>query len=172
LIINVKNEYSRKMDSLLRYAQQDSLALLEALLKAQEVYADIHKVDIGSIWSTATLSLKIFRMKFLKHNIPVLDRKTDTFVRGGYFGGATDHYQLYGENLYYYDVNSLYPYAMMKDMPVFPTGFTKNISQDDLINGNFFGYVLADIETPNDMKIPLLPYRAGIKQPVQFPTGK
>ena len=172
LIINVKNEYSRKMDSLLRYAQQDSLALLEALLKAQELYADIHNIDIGSIWSTATLSLKIFRMRFLKHDIPSLARDTDTFVRQGYFGGGTDHYQLYGENLYYYDINSLYPYAMMKDIPVVPDSFHDNITPDDLVNGSFFGYCLANIECPKDMKIPLLPYRKGRGHPVSFPTGK
>ena len=111
-------------------------------------------------------------MKFLKHNIPSLDRITDNFVREAYFGGATDHYQLYGENLFYYDINSLYPYAMLKDIPLAPAGFHDNISQEDLVNGNFFGYCLADIECPKDMKIPLLPFRKCRGENVYYPTGQ
>ena len=42
---------------------------------------------------------------------------TDTFVRNSYFGGAVDCYKCYGKDLYYYDVNSLYPFAMLKPMP-------------------------------------------------------
>ena len=38
---------------------------------------------------------------------------TDRFIRGSYYGGAVDYYKAYGENLHYYDVNSLYPYAML-----------------------------------------------------------
>jgi hypothetical protein len=55
--------------------------LLLAMIKGQEIYTDIHQVDICSIWSTATLSLKIYRLKYLKHNIPSLNKDTDHFVR-------------------------------------------------------------------------------------------
>ena len=41
----------------------------------------------------------------------------DSFIRKGYFGGATDYYQLKAENIHYYDVNSLYPFAKCKPMP-------------------------------------------------------
>ena len=30
----------------------------------------------------------------------------DAFIRRGYYGGHADTYKPYGENLYYYDVNS------------------------------------------------------------------
>jgi hypothetical protein len=73
--------------------------------------------DITTILSTSTLSMKIFRSKFLKVNIPVLKRIDDDFIRKGYFGGATDYYKMKAENIYYYDVNSLNPFAMMKPMP-------------------------------------------------------
>ena len=65
----------------------------------------------------STLSMKIFRSKFLNVDIPILKRLDDTFIRKAYFGGATDYYRLKAENLHYYDVNSLYPFARMKDMP-------------------------------------------------------
>lgn len=39
------------------------------------------------------------------------------FIRRAYYGGHTDTYKPYGENLYYYDVNSLYPFVM-KEFPM------------------------------------------------------
>jgi len=40
----------------------------------------------------------------------------DKFIRRWYYGGHTDVYIPYGENLHYYDANSLYPFAMLWDM--------------------------------------------------------
>lgn len=42
------------------------------------------------------------------------------FIRESYFGGATFYYTLTlkAKNLRYYDVNSLYPFAMKKAMPL------------------------------------------------------
>jgi len=37
----------------------------------------------------------------------------DSFIRKGYYGGGTDVYEGYAQLVYYYDVNSLYPYAML-----------------------------------------------------------
>jgi hypothetical protein len=37
------------LNQFIQYAKQDSISLLQALLKAQNIYIDKHKVDIGSI---------------------------------------------------------------------------------------------------------------------------
>lgn len=105
------------LEEIKSYSMQDSNALFNSIFKLQEIYLLDYNVDICSILSTSTLSLKIFRSKYLKVNIPILKRREDTFIRQSYFGGATDYYKLRAENLYYYDVNSLYPFAMIKDMP-------------------------------------------------------
>jgi len=89
------------------YSLQDSIALFDCIYKLQEMYLMDYRVDITTILSTSTLSMKIFRSKFLNVDIPVLKRLDDTFIRKAYFGGATDYYKLKAENLYYYDVNSL-----------------------------------------------------------------
>ena len=47
------------------YAIQDSIALLQAMSKAQIIYYFKHHVDICTIVSTASLSLKIFRTNYL-----------------------------------------------------------------------------------------------------------
>lgn len=101
------------------YALQDTICLLKALEILQDKYHINHKIEISSILSTSTLSLKIFRKNFLNDDIeiPVLKGEIDKFIRKSYLGGATDYYIAEGEDLYYYDVNSLYPHVMRKDMP-------------------------------------------------------
>ena len=89
----------------IKYAIQDSVCLLEALIKAQSEYLRDFNIDLTSVFSTSSLSLKIFVSRFLKGNIPILKRGIDQFIRRGYFGGGTDYYKAYGENLYYYDIN-------------------------------------------------------------------
>lgn len=75
------------------YAIQDSKALLKVLRKAQAIYFKEYEVDIAKAYSTANLSLTIFRKKFLKIKIPVLSQLYDSMVRESYYGGATDYYK-------------------------------------------------------------------------------
>ena len=140
-----------------KYSIRDSIALLNCLTRAQEHYIDNYQVDIGSIWSTATLSMKIFRTHFLDNNINCLTKKTDHFVRTGYFGGATDYYKKYGENLFHYDVNSLYPHAMLNPMPTSIKKFYFNMKGINL--NDLFGFFLVEIECPKNIKYPFIPFR-------------
>lgn len=58
---------SLKDDNLLndfkKYALQDSICLFNVLKSAQDAYKSDYKTDITSIFSTSTLSLKIFRLE-------------------------------------------------------------------------------------------------------------
>jgi hypothetical protein len=51
------------------YSIQDSLSLFEALTIAQKIYLEKYNVDITTIYSTSTLSLKIYRSNFQDVNI-------------------------------------------------------------------------------------------------------
>jgi hypothetical protein len=64
---------------------------------------------------------------------------------------------MYGENLQYYDVNSLYPLAMTKPMPLKITAWHSNLN--DIKLEDFFGFAKCIVECPKNIKIPLLPYR-------------
>lgn len=151
-----------------KYALQDAIALYESLKIAQSTYFDLFKIDIESVYSTATLALKIFRTKFLEDNIFILPQYMDTFIRQGYYGGGTDVYKAYGENIHYYDVNSLYPSAMLNPMPY-------NLVTPNLLDlttrslDTFFGFVKAEIYCPTDMLRPVLPYHSNGK--TIYPTG-
>jgi len=144
------------LNQFIEYSKQDSISLLKALIKAQKIYIDEHEVDIASIWSTSTLSLKIFRQKFLDVDIPILTNKLDDIIRLSYIGGSTDYFYKYGENLKHYDVNSLYPQAMCNPMPI---KFLGESIGDSVKLENIFGFAEAKITTPDNLIIPLLPFK-------------
>lgn len=152
LFNNPKLFYSFK-----KYSKQDAIALFNALTSAQFLYWDKYKVDIVDVYSTATLSLKIFRTNFQEHSIYILPQHMDNFIRASYFGGGTDVYKAYGKKIYYYDVNSLYPFAMLNPMP----GNLVHPNKIDLTNrklDSFFGYAEAIITCPDNILRPVLPY--------------
>nr|YP_009739386.1 DNA polymerase 2 [Tricholoma terreum]QIC20230.1 DNA polymerase 2 [Tricholoma terreum] len=128
-----------------QYAIQDSKALLKALLSAQDIYLRDFNIDITSIVSTSSLSLKIFRTKFLNVDIPILKGSTDKFIRNSYFGGGCDYYKGYGQNLYYYDVNSLYPFSMMKPMPFKLIKQHNNLNLDLTVDNKLFGFLKLNV---------------------------
>lgn len=144
------------LSEFIKYSKQDSISLLKALLKAQNIYINEHEVDITSIWSASTLSFKIFRQKFLDVDIPILSNKLDDIIRLSYIGGSTDYFYKYGENLKHYDVNSLYPKAMCNPMPL---EFLGESNGENVQLENVFGFAEARITTPDDIAIPLLPFK-------------
>jgi len=144
------------LNQFIEYSKQDSISLLKALMKAQKIYIDEHEVDIPSIWSTSTLSFKIFRQKFLDIDIPILTNKLDDIIRLSYIGGSTDYFYNYGENLKHYDVNSLYPKAMCNPMPLEFLG--ESIGNSVKLE-NIFGFAEVKVTTPENMDIPILPFK-------------
>lgn len=99
-----------------------------------------------------------------------LDKKKYNFIASGYYGGRVDVFQTYVESpnseIYYYDVNSLYPFAMLNYMP---EGKGTWINLDINSFENFFGFVDITIESPSNIHIPILPYR--FEDSLYFPKG-
>ena len=167
---NNKNVFKYKyiFKDFINYSKQDSIALYNALLKAQKEFISLHNVDITSIVSISSLAMKIFRTKYLEIDIPILNSNNDNFIRKSYYGGATDYYYAHVENAFYYDVNSLYPKAMCNFMPyqiIKKHNNMNNVNLDD-----FFGFCLAEIHCPDNIDNPMLPLRYNNK--TIFPRGK
>src|SRR5690606_10723535 len=78
-----------------------------------------------------------------------LDKKKYNFIASGYYGGKVDVFQTYADSpnseIYYYDVNSLYPFAMLNYMPE-GTGTWINLDINSF--ENFFGFVDITMESP------------------------
>ncbi|KAK9741127.1 hypothetical protein RND81_03G083600 [Saponaria officinalis] len=160
-------------DSLIEYMKQDIILLGGILLKFQNLYFNAYQDDIVKKITTPSLALSLFRNKYYddkKSSIHIPNMNEDRFIRRGYYGGHTDAYIPYGEDLYYYDVNSLYPF-IMKECPM-PGGVP--VWYSDLENRNLdemFGFIEAYIECPKSIKKPFLPYRERKNGTLIFPTG-
>lgn len=158
---------------LLDYMKQDILLLGGVMLKAQEIYWKLFKVDIESKITLASLALSIFRLKYYDASnwpIHIPNKNEDSFIRLAYYGGHTDAYKPFGKNLYYYDVNSLYPFVM-KEFPM-PGGvpvWHRNLEGMDL--DSMFGFIEAYVECPKTINKPFLPYR-NKENTLIFPTGE
>lgn len=64
--------------------------------------------------SVLALAMKIFRSNYYaKSSLPGKALEAQ-FLRKPFYGGHTDVYKPYDENLYVYDSNSLYPFSMTK----------------------------------------------------------
>mgnify|MGYP003361840480 CR=1 FL=1 len=101
--------------------------------------------------------------------IHIQNRNEDTFIRRGYYGGHSDVYKPYGVDLYYYDVNSLYPFIIKEfDMPGGVPVWRKNLEEVDL--DSLFGVCEAYDVCPTKIDRPFLPYKQ--KKILVYPTGK
>ena len=82
-------------------------------------YWDRFHIDITNCLTVSSMAMKIYRTHYYPSTYPIYRPQPNraAFIRKGYYGGHTDVYIPYGKGLFYYDVNSLYPYAMTKPMP-------------------------------------------------------
>ncbi|KAF6154153.1 hypothetical protein GIB67_016405 [Kingdonia uniflora] len=150
-------------DQLLDYMRQDIrlLAGVVIVMKAQEIYWTEYSIDITSCLTLSSLAMKIFRSRYYNDKefpIHIPNRNEDEFFRSGYYGGHADMYKPYGKNLYYYDVNSLYPFVMKTyPMPCGTPVWNGNMRGIDL--SEIFGFVQAYIITPKNIDKLFLPIR-------------
>ncbi|XP_059067855.1 DNA polymerase-like [Cryptomeria japonica] len=160
-------------EQLLDYMIQDIRLLGGVMLKAQDIYWNQYKVDIENCLTFPTLAMTIFRTNYynpISWPIHIPSRNEDTFIRCGYYGRHADTYKPYGENLYYYDVNSLYPYVMKScPMPGGTPVWHANLEGQEL--SNLYGFIEAYVVCPSTIKRPFLPYRDH-NDTLLFPTGK
>ena len=129
--------------------------------------------------------MHIFRTKYLLPNtIPLIKPKLHYIIKQSYFGGITEVYKPYGENIKSYDVNSLYP-TSMHNFPM-PTGkmyhfknnnlnVTENLIPTQLkIKDPTHGFFKVIVESPENLNTPILPFRLKTPKGVRttFPLGK
>ncbi|KAL2330707.1 hypothetical protein Fmac_018288 [Flemingia macrophylla] len=160
-------------ESLLDYMEQDILLLGGIMQSFQDIYYKAYQADIVNKLTIASLALSLFREKYYdenKHCIHIPNQNEDTFLRRGYYGGHTDAYTPYGKNLYYYDVNSLYPFVMKEfTMPGGTPVWHSDLESMTL--DSMFGFIEAYVECPKSIKKPFLPYRDNKEGTLIFPTG-
>lgn len=69
--------------------------------------------------TNTSLSLKSLNTKFNTPNliIPyITNKELYNYINNSYYAPRTEIFKPYGENLYYYDVNNLYPFAALNNL--------------------------------------------------------
>lgn len=138
------------------------MLLAGMMLKAQDIIYTEFDVDIVNMTTVTSLALTIFRTKFyddVKYPIHIPSHSMDSFIReGAKRGGHSDVYKPYIKDGYYYDVNSLYPYAMKNwPMPIGKPWWERNLKRRKLLD--LFGFIQVYVICPASMHKPFLGYR-------------
>ena len=149
------NSWSLRKESI-HYCELDCKVLHQILCKFNKHIFDKFTLNVHKFPTLSSLALGIYRSGYLgDYKIPKLGGNIFDFIKQGYTGGRVDVFIPYGEDLFYYDVNSLYPTVYSsKPMPVgTPTWFSGNILERD---PEAFGFFRCKINAPDNLKIPVL----------------
>lgn len=156
-------------DETIKYLNNDLYSLHQVLTKAnKQIFLD-YNINMSESLTISGLAVKIYLKDFYNSNIPNINKASlYKDIKQAYYGGITEVYKPHGHNLYYYDVNSLYPSVALQDMPGLICSklvFYVNNQEID----NLFGFFYCSIETPLDGYLGLFPIRdIGLT----FPLGK
>jgi hypothetical protein len=114
-------------------------------------------------------SMSLFRNRYLKYHIKQPKREIIKELYSGYYGGRNEAFTRgLVKDMYYYDINSLYPYVMKSYQYPFINSLRLD-EKPDISLLKYEGMSLCDISAP-DMRYPLLPHRYNDK--LCFPIGE
>lgn len=155
-----------------KYLIKDLLSLHEVITKFNHELFLNFNLNITDILTISGLAQKIFKKFYYKKSIIPLINTKEIYndVKLSYYGGKTEVFRPQGKDLYYYDVNSLYPFVALNDMPGCEVSYIEFYNDDYNLN-DLFGMFYCDISTKNyDGYIGLLPVRDS-KRGLIFPLG-
>ena len=139
-----------------KYCLQDCISLFEVISKFNSMIFSLFQLNIVDYPTLPSLSFAIYKTRYMKKDvIAQISGKIDKDIRKSYTGGAVDAYIPEGENVFCYDVNSLYPYVMSKfDMPVgSPTFFHGDITK---YQPDAFGFFKVEVTCPENLQHPII----------------
>jgi hypothetical protein len=158
----------------LKYLKNDILGLYEVMEEFNRLTFIHFNQQITDALTITRLSLNIFYRYYYLPSIKPIPYIKKTyifnFIKEAYFGGITEVYRPYGENLILIDVNSLYPHSALNDMTGIDCRYMETLDHETTLNlDEIFGFFQAKIETNNNY-IGLLPIR--LKNKIILPNGK
>lgn len=146
-------------NEVIKYLELDLKSLHQVISIFSRDIFNIENIDITKLPTISSIAFKIFRANYLQDNkLPIIKGNAHNDMRNAYYGGVVEVFKNEGTNLKYYDVTSLYPFAMLNDMP---TGDMLFSTDPNILN--YFGIIFVEVDTtgldPKFMNYPLLPYK-------------
>lgn len=152
-----------------KYLYIDCLSLYQCLYEFSYLIND--KFHIAELPLTiASLALKIWRSNYLDTSIVLPDEPRDKFIRNGYYGGRVQYLGcgvmtngVY-KNCKILDVNSMYPKAMLGELPIGALFYSKDFKKVCKDNKNKipFGMYRVSYTLPKSLKhSPFISYKDG-----------
>ena len=146
-----------------KYLHADCVALHQIILKFFTVLNEEFKLNPITNLSIPGVAFKAWKQVQLpllnatQLQVYDLGKSLDPIFREAYHGGTVEVYRphLKGGG-YYYDVNSLYPTAMCRPMPV---GIPTQVNLTGGQFSGFFGYLQAKVQAPANLYVGLLPIK-------------
>jgi hypothetical protein len=130
------------------------------LIKDPIVFKDIHKAYYGG-------RVEVFNPIIKQNIVAPLENYKD------FHGGKVEVFQAFNKetkkNYYYYDVNSLYPFAALNDMPGLNCTYFENV-KDMLKLKDLFGYLYCKVKCSDSIYLGLLPKKTDTS--LIFPAGE
>jgi len=143
---------------LLEYNEQDCRGLYEVI----ERFFDETGLQSETF---ATHALRLWRKDYLQEPIWKPKPEILEFIRRSYHGGRVEVFKRSAPNLHAYDVNSMYPFVMLRAMPTAYAGESTRL----LDSTDKFGFVDASVFLARDKTyVPRLPVRL---EKLFFPCG-
>jgi hypothetical protein len=149
-------EAYQSWEQMLEYNEHDCRGLYEVLSQFFDVF------DITSE-TVASHAMRVLRSRYLSRTMFGLSEEIEAMVRSGYFGGRCEIFRYDSRELYKYDVNSLFPAAMLGPVPVEYLCHSKSIPDDD----DTIGFFRAEVTYP-EVYLPALPVHV---DKLYFPVG-
>lgn len=155
----------------IEYLKHDLLGLLEVLEKFKTYLFIEHNLELTEGLTISRLALNKYFKNYIKDSkLPLINKfNIFNFMHLGYYGGRTEVFKPYGKNLYYYDINSLYPHVALKNMPGLESSYIKNFSNEGINLDKIFGIFKAKVKT-NNLALGLLPIKTQLG--LIFPNGE
>lgn len=155
----------------INYCFRDCEIVIEFVKKISGIYK-IFGIRMRSTY--ASNAKAIWQTTFLRDKQYVKD-DLDEIFREAYYGGRCEVFvsRLEKRLLYYYDINSMYPFVMLMDMPdpaTFKEIHNYKVSDFPEFLKRYEGMAEITVEVPESLDIPVLPFRKSNK--LLFPAGQ
>jgi hypothetical protein len=135
----------------LKYLELDLKSLHEVLSTVARKFHLLFDEQITESLTISGLSMKYFMKKHYNKNknpLPLIrSKKVFSDLSEANYGARTEVFKPYGKNLYYYDVNSLYPYSSLNTLCGINASHIEFVIPLIGISDDMFGFFYCKIDT-------------------------